>query len=89
MNFILKTTIFLKQIQVLLVDIAIGYFCAKENIFQIGSLILTILLLKQNTFSVSDFFKFIYKSEKCQTREVRSHLVSAIHGYAWLWLILL
>jgi hypothetical protein len=74
---------------VLLVGIILGYFCAKGNIFMCGSLPLRMLLLKQNTFSVSDFFKFIYKSEKCQTREVRSHLVSAIHGYAWLWLILL
>jgi hypothetical protein len=48
-----KLQMFLKQIQVLLVDIAIGYFYAKENIFQSGSLILRILLLKQNTFSVS------------------------------------
>jgi hypothetical protein len=79
----------LKQTQVLLVDVMLRHVCAKGNIFRSGSLILGILLLKQNTFSVTDFCKFIYKSEKFQSSGVRSHLVLAIHGYDWLWLIVL
>jgi hypothetical protein len=54
-----------------------------------GSLFLRILILKQGTFSVSDFFKLFYNSEKLQTSVVRSHLEVAIHWYECLWLIVL
>jgi hypothetical protein len=79
----------LKQIQVLLVDMSIGQFCAKGNIFQSCRLILRILLLKQYTFSVFDFCKLFFKSEKCQTSGVGSHLTLAIQGYDWFWLVML
>jgi hypothetical protein len=86
---ILKLQNILEQTQGILVDTMLEYFCAKGNNFKSGSLILGILLLKQYTFSVSDFCKIIYKSEKCQTSGIRSHLVLAIQGYSWLWLIVL
>jgi hypothetical protein len=67
----------------------LGYFCAKVNIFKSGSLILGILLLKQYTFSVFDFCKLFYKSEKYQTSGVGSHLTFSIQGYDWFWLVML
>jgi hypothetical protein len=65
------------------------YICAKGNIFKSVILILGILLLKQYTFSVFDFCKLFYKSEKCQTCGVGSHLTLAIQGYVWFWLVML
>jgi hypothetical protein len=79
----------LEQTQGLLVYVMLGYFCAKGNIFQSGSLIMRILLLKHHAFSVYDFCKLFYKSEKCQTSGVGSYLTLSIQGYDWFWLEML
>jgi hypothetical protein len=74
---------------VILVDIMIGYTRVYVIIFVSGSLFLSILLVKHGTFSVSDFCKLFYYSEKCKTSGVRSQLVSAIHDYNCIWLMVL